>query len=183
MKKILVLLLAMLMLVPCFSAIAEETATALPLNTAFSMDYETLRTALGKDAVEDLWDEGTGTLMLEQCAIGIGDLKADSIHFQVDRNNSDKASRLSQISINLPTSEKSIASFREALTALTDMYGQPDSDPFDAASVENYVEYGGLSATWTKPDVRISLSLSRMFQESINLDFTNRLCYSADDLK
>ncbi|MEG1677472.1 MAG: hypothetical protein RR379_07350, partial [Clostridia bacterium] len=104
MKKILVLLLAMLMLVPCISAIAEETATALPLNAAFSMDYETLRTALGKDAVEDLWDEGTGTLMLEQCAIGIGDLKADSIHFQVDRNNSEKASRLSQISINLPTS-------------------------------------------------------------------------------
>ena len=49
--------------------------------------------------------------------------------------------------------------------------------------VEGYVEYGGLHATWTKPDVRINLSLSRMYQESMSLDFSNRLCYDADDLK
>ena len=49
--------------------------------------------------------------------------------------------------------------------------------------VESYVEYGNLSASWTKADVRISLYMSRMYAESLTLDFSNRLCYDKADLQ
>ena len=168
MRKLLALMLVVLMTVPGFCLAEESKATELPKGVTFQMDYDAVLAALGEGVAEDEWEEDVGTLMLSDTDAGIGDLKASEISFQVDRNNSGRVSRLSQIDLYLPVGENSIASF---------------SDPFDAAGVEGYVEYGGLHATWTKPDVRINLSLSRMYQESMSLDFSNRLCYDADDLK
>ena len=183
MRKLLALMLVVLMTVPGFCLAEESKATELPKGVTFQMDYDAVLAALGEGVAEDEWEEDVGTLMLSDTDAGIGDLKASEISFQVDRNNSGRVSRLSQIDLYLPGGENSIASFREALAAITAVYGEPDGDPFDAAGVEGYVEYGGLHATWTKPDVRINLSLSRMYQESMSLDFSNRLCYDADDLK
>lgn len=180
MKKIAALVLALML--PLCAAVAEE-ATALPFGVGFSMDYQQVLDAAGKDAEQDNWGDDTGVVMLGACDIGIGGLKAESVNFQIDRNNSASASRLSQIYMELDAGDNCIAGFRAALAALTAQYGAPDGDPFDEFGVESYVEFGNLNASWTKPDVRINLSMGRMYMDSLSLDFANRLCYDANDLK
>ena len=182
MKKFFSLLLALALVAAALPALAQE-ATALPYGLTFQMDFDAATAVLGGDKVaKEEWDDGVGSLTLQNVPSGIGDLQADQLSCQIDRNNSAKASRLSMISYMLPIGENSISSFRAVLAALTDMYGAPDSDPFDADATQGYVEYGNLAATWTKADARISLSLGRMFTESLSLNIANRLCYDAADL-
>ena len=179
-KKIVALLLALAL--PMCAAVAEQ-ATALPFSMTFQMDYDTVLKNLDAEVTEDNWGDETGDLIIGECATGIGDLHADSVNFRVDRNNSAKASRLSQISMYLTVGDNCIADFRLALAALTAVYGAPDGDPFSEEAVQYYVEYGNLSANWTTPDTRINLYMSRMYDAYLTVDFTNRLCYDADDLK
>ena len=101
----------------------------------------------------------------------------------MQRINSLRVPRLSQISADLEVGEDSIAAFRAALEALTGVYGAPESDPFDASGVALYVEYGTLDASWVKEDVRISLSLQRMYEDTLHVSFSRRICFDAADLE
>ena len=69
-----------------------------------------------------------------------------------------------------------------ALEALTGVYGAPDNNPFDEAATDMYVEYGMLDASWVKEDVRIYLSLQRMYEDYLELSFSPRICFDASDL-
>lgn len=184
MKKWITLLISVMLLLPvtCLAE-ANTTVTALPFEATFQMDYDTVLALLGSETEEDNWEDGEGILMLLNVPLGIGELMADEVSFQIDRNNSGNTSRLSLIDAALPVGDDCIAAFREALSALTTAYGAPNGDPFDEAGVQGYVEFGGLNADWEKEDVRISLSMSRMYQDTLMLSFANRLCYDADDLK
>lgn len=188
MKKIISILLIAILGLCTLPALAEtaDSATTLPMGVSFGMSMDELSAVLGDDAVREMWyeqDDETGTLMMEAVEMGIGDITAANLYFQVDRNNSDKTPRLSMISGDLPVGENVIANFKALLSAMTEVYGAPDSDPFDEGGVESYVEYGMLSATWTKPEVRINIGMNRMYDESLNLDYTYRLNYDAEDLK
>ncbi len=169
------------------AAVAEESpATApLPCGVRFGMSLDELSALLGEDALVEKWDDdaGTGSVSMENVKIGIGELVAESITFQADRNNSAGESRLSLISMGLPVGDNAIASFRTALETLTATYGEPDSDPFSESGVESYVENGDLSATWTKADVRFTLNMSRMYNDTLSFYYSYRLNYDADDLK
>ncbi len=188
MKKLLALsLLLCLALLP--AALAEETATPLPFGVNFQMDGDAVAAAVGGKAEflsyygEEDEADGTGYVDVQGVSLGIGDLTAEFLDFDVQRNNSAREPRLTLISATLHTSaDNGIAAFRSALAALTAEYGQPDNDPFDAAAVESYVEFGGLDATWTKPDVRINLTLQRMYAENLTLSYSSRLNYDAADL-
>lgn len=188
MKKYLALLL-MMSLVASSCALAEETATPLPYGVTFQMDGPAVAQAIGGDAAFEAYDAeydaetGSVSLLGTEVEVGLGDLKATYMDFEVLRNNSLETPRLNMISASLPTEGNGIADFRSALSALTAIYGEPDSDPFDEGGTAMYVEYGGLDATWTKPDVRINLSMQRMFGTSLSLSFSDRLCYDAADLE
>ena len=47
---------------------------------------------------------------------------------------------------------------------------------------DRYVEYGMLDASWVKEDVRIYLSLQRMYEDYLELSFSPRICFDASDL-
>lgn len=183
MKKWLGLLTALLLAVA--PAALAENRTPLPLGVTFQMDGPQLAAHLGGDAAfepafEDV-DADVGSV--EVYGVAFDGLETSYALFDIQRNNSQKTPRLNMITAYLPVGESSVASFRAALESLTALYGAPDSDPFDEASVESYVEYGGLDASWTKADVRIVLSMQRMYDEALSLTFSDRLCYNADDLK
>lgn len=186
MKKYLALLMLM-SLVASTGALAEEAATPLPYGVTFQMDGPAVATTVGGDAVFEAYDpeydEETGSVCLLDSDVGLGELKATYIDFEILRNNSAETPRLNMISATLPTEGNGVADFRAALSSLTAIYGAPDSDPFDENGVASYVEYGGLDATWTKTDVRINLSMQRMFGASLSLSFSDRLCYDAADLE
>lgn len=186
-QKMLALCLTLAVLACSVAAFAEEsTATApLPCGVRFGMSLDELSALLGEDALVETWDDdaGTGSVSMENVKIGIGELVAESITFQADRNNSAGESRLSLISMGLPVGDNVIVSFRAALETLTAAYGAPDSDPFDEGGVANYVENGDLSATWTKDDVRFTLTMSRMYSDTLSFYYSYRLNYDADDLK
>lgn len=183
MKKLLSVLLVCMLLLPCLAFAQEDQATNLPMDVTFEMDYEAIKKHLGEGVTEDEWEDGIGSIFLEDKANIVGGLTSELVTFEVNRNNSAKDSRLSQITIELPVGDNCIAAFRNAVAELTSVYGVPDSDPFDEAAVANYVEYGGLGATWTKEDVRIDLYMSRMFDEYLSVDFSKRICYDAADLE
>ena len=186
-KKMFATLLCLCLLVCALPAMAQE-ATALPFGLTFAMGWEEAAAALGDQAQQEPWEEDggegvIGSIWLENCDLGIGTLKASYLYLDVNRNNSALQPRLYDIICTLPTGDNAIAAFRDALSQVQAVYGAPDSDPFDPSGVESYVEFGALSASWTKDDVRISLNMQRMYGDSLSLDFANRLCYSADDLK
>lgn len=186
MKKYLALLLMMsLVAAPC--ALAEEAATPLPYGVTFEMDGPTVAQTVGNDAVfeplDPEYDDATGTVCLFGGDISLGGIEANYINFDITRNNSAEVPRLYMISAALPTEGNGIADFRAALAALTAVYGEPDSDPFDEGGVASYTEYGGLDATWSRTDVRINLSMQRMYGPTLTLSFFNRLCYDAADLE
>ncbi|NLO86499.1 MAG: hypothetical protein GX096_13905 [Clostridiales bacterium] len=183
MKKLISVLLVMLLLVPSLAFAQQESATELPKGATFEMDYQAAKTMLGELVEEDEWGDETGFLYVLDVENVIGTLTAESLSYQVDSNNSQGTPRLSLVEVILPVGDDCIAAFRNALAEMTSVYGEPDGDPFDEAGVEGYVEYGGLTATWAKADVRINLSMGRMYGEYLNVDFSNRLCYDADDLK
>lgn len=186
MKKYLALLL-MMALAAAPGALAQEAATPLPYGVSFDMDGQAVADAIGDGAVfapyfED--DEEVGSISLDGgIALGLGGLQANYVTFEVARNNSPEEPRLYLISAGLPVSGNGVKEFRDALDALKALYGEPDNDPFDESGVECYVEYGTLSATWSKADARINLSMGRMYGAYLSLDFTSRLCYDAADLQ
>lgn len=185
MKRTLSLCLALFLTLCALPAAAEETTTVLPFGAKFGMNLAEAAALLGDGAALETWydDDQTGSVSAENVPLGIADLTAETLYLQVDRNNSAKKPRLTMLSLSLSVSDAPIASFRNALEALTAAYGEPESDPFDGDAVANYVENGDLFASWTKTDVRIGLGLSRMYDESLTLSFTSRLNYDAADLQ
>jgi len=65
---------------------------------------------------------------------------------------------------------------------MTVTLGAPESDPFSDEAADAYVEWGTLDASWTLPDARVSLSLNRMYEESITIQYSSRLNYDKADL-
>ena len=185
MKKYLALLL-MMALTAAPGALAEEASTPLPYGVNFRMDGQAVAEAIGNGAAFTPYYEEeaeTGAVYLDETALGLGDLRAEYVTFEVQRNNSPEEPRLYLISAGLPVSGNGVKDFRDALEALKAIYGEPDGDPFDEAGVEGYVEYGTLSASWTKADTRVNLTLGRMYGTYLSLDFSSRLCYDAADLQ
>lgn len=185
MKKYLALLMIMV-LAAAPAALAEDAATPLPLGATFEMDGPALVEAIGGDAefvpyFEDD-DTETGNIQLSNVDLGIGGMTATFVCFDVQRINSAREPRLSLVSVTLDPGNNSIASFRSALEALTGVYGAPDNDPFGEDAVDMYVEYGMLDASWVKDDVRIYLSLQRMYEDYLELSFSPRICFDASDL-
>ena len=58
----------------------------------------------------------------------------------------------------------------------------PNADPFGEDGVNGYVEWGTLDAAWATDSARASLSLNRMFGDSVSILYTSRLNYDAADL-
>ena len=185
MKKYLALLL-MMALAAAPVALAEDAATPLPCGATFEMDGPALVEAIGGEAefVPNFEDDDTetGNIQLSNVDLGIGDMTASFVCFDVQRVNSAREPRLSLVSVTLDPGDDSIASFRAALEALTGVYGEPDNNPFDEAATDMYVEYGMLDASWVKEDVRIYLSLQRMYEDYLELSFSPRICFDASDL-
>lgn len=185
MKKLLLMMLALVVLCMPLGAVAEEETLKLPLGVTFGLDLEQLADMLGEGAVVEAWDtDGSGSVFLENVGLGVGDLHADFVSLNVTTNNSPRLPRLDNIDASIAFEGSCIAAFRRALADLTAVYGQPDSDPFDQFARESYQEYGNLSASWTTPEVRIYLNMSQSFIPggSLDLNYAYRLCYDLSDL-
>lgn len=185
-RKIIALTLALMLLVP---ALAVAEGATLPFGLALGMDGEQTRAAFAADPTlakltPDKSDYGSGAVeyVFEDVAIPGTSLTANSLSVQIDQNNSKKAERLTTLGFTIDPAEDSIASFRAVLAALSATLGAPEGDPFDAAAVDTYVEWGTLSASWTLADTRVALTLNRMYEESITLQYTSRLNYDKADL-
>ena len=184
MKKIFAIVLTLVLLLPVL-ALAETPA--LPYGLALGMSTDEVEAAIAADATlsaaafdKEDYENGSYDYIFTELAIPDTELVASSADIQVDANNSAKESKLSAISLSLMPVENSIATYRSLLASMKATYGEPDSDPF--ADVESYVEWGTLSATWTTDALRISLSLSRMYEESISIQYSSRINYDAADL-
>ena len=187
MKKIVAALLATLMLIP---AVALGEATALPFDLKLGMNTNEAKAIFASDAIlaamkPDEVDSGTNAVefVFENVAVPGTTLTASSLSVQIDQNNSDRADRLTSISFVLDPDANSIKDFRTLLEAMTTTYGAPASDPFNEDGASAYEEWGTLDATWTMPDVRVSLSLNRMYEESITIQYSSRVNYSRTDLQ
>ncbi|NLI21780.1 MAG: hypothetical protein GX418_09565 [Clostridiales bacterium] len=180
------LLLALALLLPAAS-LAE--GTALPFGLQMGMSPQQVTAALEADATlgsltPDTEDYGNGAVEYRYGGVTIPgtDLTADSLSVQVDRNNSLKADRLTEVGFVLSSPEHGIAAFRQVLAAMTATLGAPDADPFGEEAVSAYVEWGTLDASWTTADARVSLSLNRMYEENLTVQYSSRLNYDPADL-
>ena len=185
-RKGIALWLALALLLP---AVALGEATALPFGLKLGMNAQEAEAAFAADATlagikPDKEDYGAGAVeyMFDDVAIPGTELIATSLSVQVDQNNSARADRLTSLSFTITPSDRSIESFRTLLATLTAAYGAPTSDPFDAQAKDTYVEWGTLDAAWTLPDVRVSLSMARMYEESVMIQYSSRLNYDPADL-
>ena len=185
-RKLLALLIAVMLTVP-FAGLAE--ATQLPYGLALGMDQAAAKAAFAADETlaalpSDLQDYGNGVVeyVFENVPVPGMDATAATLSVQLDRNNSKREERLSMITLTLDAQADSIKTFRTALAALTQTLGQPSSDPFAEESVQGYVEWGTVYANWAQPDVRVSLTLNRMYEESVTLQYTSRMNYDVADL-
>ena len=185
-RTIIALTLAFMLLLP---TLALGDTSALPFGLALGMDGEQARAAFAADPVlatltPDKEEYGGGAVeyTFEDVAIPGTSLTATNLSVQIDQNNSAKADRLSAVGFTLSPADGSIAAFREVLAALTATLGAPESDPFAAEAVDSYVEWGTLSASWSLPDLRVALTMNRMYEESITLQYTSRLNYDKADL-
>ena len=185
-SHLVAILLALMLLLPAAS-LAE--GTALPFGLQMGMSPIQVTEALTADATlgsltPDTEDYGNGAVEYRYSNVKIPgtELTADSLSVQVDRNNSAKEDRLTEIGFVLSSPEQSIAAFRQVLAAMTASLGAPDADPFGEEAVGAYVEGGTLDASWTTADTRISLSLSRMYEESLSVQYSSRLNYDPADL-
>lgn len=186
MKKTLLALVLMLCL--CLATAVAEEATPLPFGMSYSMNWKETCAAAGENAQYDTWETEDdevriGSIYVEEVDIGVGTLHASTVYFEVNDSNSAREGRLFDVLCLLEPGDNVIASFRDALAQVSSVYGDPDNDPFDEESVAAYVEYGALSASWTRTDVRINLYMQRAYDDSLSLEFSNRLCFNADDLK
>jgi len=187
MRKALALLLMVALLVPV-SALGE--ATTLPFGLTLGMNGTQAEAAFAADPILSAikagkQDDGNGTIeySFDQITVPGTDLTAYNLNIQIDRNNSEQADRLSMISYSLTPTGNGIGDFRKLLTAFTEQYGDPDADPFNEGGTAQYVEWGSLNADWTKDDLRISINLSRMYEESLSITYSSRINYDAADLK
>ena len=185
-QKILAILVVIAIAIP---ALGLGEATLLPFGLQMGMNANQTREAFAADATlsaltPDKSDYGNGAVeyLFEDVLIPGTDLTVDNLYVQVDQNNSAKADRLSSISCEITPEDNSIALFRKLFTALTAKFGAPESDPFSPDAANNYVEWGTLDASWTLPDVRVSLTLNRMYEESITVQYSSRLNYDKADL-
>jgi hypothetical protein len=185
-RKIIAITLALMLLLPALAAAEGET---LPFGLALGMDGEQTRAAFAADATlssltPDKSDYGNGAIeyVFENVTIPGTDLTADSLSVQIDQNNSQKAERLTSVGFTIDPVDDSVAAFRKVLAALAASMGEPESDPFGADAVDTYVEWGTLSASWSTPSMRVALTMNRMYEESLTLQFTSRLNYDKADL-
>lgn len=183
--RMIAFLLALVLLVP---ALALGESTPLPYGLAMGMDKDGVYAAFAADETlaaltPDVSEySGAAEYTFENVPIAGTDINATSLSVQVDQNNSAKADRLSGISFVISPAENSIAAFRTMLTALMQTLGAPQNDPFEEDAAELYVEWGTLDASWTFADVRVSLTLNRMYEESITLQYSSRINYDKADL-
>lgn len=126
---------------------------------------------------------GWGTVTVENTPCGLGGLFAAEVMFSADTSNSARAWRFPGVYVLLGIDNDPVAAFREALTELTAVYGEPAEDPFREEARADYQEFGFLSADWVFPDCRVTLSLSHPSGEELGVSYTYRLKYDADDLK
>ena len=185
-KKWLAMVTVLALLLP---AAALGESTALPFGLQFGMDKDQTLAAFDADATlgklkydTDDYDNGAIEYNFEDIAVPGTDLTADSLSVQVDQNNSAKTDKLTSVGFVMDSVDNSIATFRTLLKTMSATLGAPESDPFSADATNTYVEWGTLDATWALEDGRISLSLSRMYEESISIQYTSRLNYDAADL-
>ncbi len=185
-RKIIAFLVLFTLLLP---AAALGEATVLPYGFKLGMDGSATEAAIAADATLNAatcqkLDDGNG--MTEYTFDGVAipgtDLSADHLSVQIDQNNSRKENRLTMINYSFSPSQGSISIFRKLLSALTAALGAPDEDPFDENGVSQYVEWGTLDVSWTKPDVRVSLNLSQMYDASVSVLYSSRLNYDEADL-
>lgn len=189
-KKCILMMLALALLVVPVAGLAEASSVQLPYGVTFGMNLEEAAAVIGEDAQVEEWYEdgiekdGTGSIFVENVPLGIGNIQAGFMSFDVSRNNSPREPRLDSINLSVVYEGNCIAAFRSTLADLTAVYGQPDSDPFDEYARESYQEFGNLSASWTLPDTRIYLSLNQAYTDngSIDLNYAYRLCYDLSDL-
>ena len=187
-KRLLALLVSIALVLP---ALALGEGSTLPYGFQFGMNTDAVEAAIAADAtlskmepdIEDD-DESAVEYLFFDVAIPGTELSADSVSLQIDENNSDLTDKMTSLSFVLnPESDQSIGIYRTLLTAMSATLGAPELDPFsDESSVASYVEWGTLDAYWTLPDARISLSLNRMFGDSITLQYSSRLNYNKADL-
>jgi hypothetical protein len=185
-RKLFAILILFTMLLP---AAALGEATGLPYGFALGMNTAETEAAFAADAVlsgakYQTVDDGNGSVeyVFANVAIPDTEMSADNLTVQIDQNNSAKEDRLTMVSITVSPSQDSIATFRALLASMTASLGAPDTDPFAENGVAQYVEWGTLDASWTRADVRVSLSLSRMYEESVSILYSSRLNYDEADL-
>jgi hypothetical protein len=186
-KKVLALMLSLALLLP-MAALGE--ATTLPFGLKLGMNATDAEAAFAADATlatvkYEKLDDGNGTVeyTFENVPVPDTDLTAYSLNVQIDQNNSAKADRLTMVSYNITPGDDNIAVFRELLTAMTTELGTPDADPFNDDGTAQYVEWGTLTANWTRDDVRVSLNISRMYEDSLSVMISSRVNYDKTDLQ
>ena len=190
MKRMLMILTAVLLATLPLSGLCETVSTELPYGMVFGLNVAEVEAMYRSDATlakltvnKESYDDGVTTFVFDDAPIPGTQLVAGSLSLQVDENNSGNAPRLSMMTFLVNPVTDSIAAFRAALQALTAAYGAPQSDPFGEDGVNSYVEWGNLSALWELGDARISLSLSRMYQESLSVSYMSCYNYLASDLQ
>ena len=185
-RTIVAIALTLMLLLPTLAAAEGDS---LPFGLALGMDGEQARAAFAADSTlssltPDKSDYGNGAIeyVFEDVLIPGTDLTANSLSVQIDQNNSQKAERLTSVGFTVDPVDDSIAAFRKVLTALVASMGDPESDPFGTDAVDTYVEWGTLNASWSLPTMRVALTMNRMYEESLTLQFTSRLNYDKADL-
>lgn len=184
-KRIILFLLVLSLLIP---AAALGEATALPFGLTVGMDTSESTAAFAADetlsALEPDRIENGDAVEYDFSNVTVPGTTLTAFNFsvQIDQNNSRHEDRLTMLTFDVEPGDNGIATFRTLLSAMTASYGAPDSDPFDDNGVAQYVEWGTLSASWTLEDVRVSLSLSRMYEDTLNVYFASRLNYDEADL-
>lgn len=185
-RTILAIAMALLLLMP---ALASAQGDTLPFGLAMGMSGEQTRAAFAADPTlsalnPDKSDYGNGAIeyVFDNVPIPGTDLTASSLSVQIDENNSQQADRLTSVGFTIDPLDDSIAAFRTMLAALTTTFGAPESDPFNAEAADTYVEWGTLSASWSPSTMRVALTMNRMYEESLTLQFTSRLNYDKADL-
>ncbi|MBE5778453.1 MAG: hypothetical protein E7331_03875 [Clostridiales bacterium] len=186
MKRIFSLLMILCLMLGVASAQEADhfTFSLNGVNVSFGMSGSELR-PLFPDGLWEAWyedDPEEGVLTLLGDNVQIDGLPVEEVTLQADRNNSSLQPRLTLVTAILPTGDNCILSFKNALAALTALYGQPDYDPFCEDCVRTYQQSGSLSATWTTDEVTINLTMNRMFYETLSLDYIYLLNYDPADL-
>ncbi len=190
MKSKWIALLLALCLLPVAALAEQVTAdedSLLPYGLALGMDAASTEALLKSDSalkgyeIED-YENGTYYFTVSEVGIPDTDLTAASFQIQVDTNNSVGEERLTSVYFDMYGMNDSIDTFRVLLKALSAKFGEPTSDPFSAEAIDLYEEWGSLDASWQTDTLRVSLTLSRMYDASISVQYSSRKNYDKADL-